>query len=479
MNEAHLRFILGLKLKTLRQARNLPLREVAARARLSVSYLSEIEKGKKYPKPDKLLTLADALGVPFDELVSVQVSEPLNPLKTIINSTFVQEFPFELFGVEPQELFGLVSDEPTKAGALFRTFAEIVQMYDVQVEHVLFAALRSYQHLHANYFEDLEREAAAFRAARAWPADAPLREAMLRAYLEEAYGYEIDTTTLPAHPVLHTFRSVYADRTPPRLYLNGNLLPSQRAFVLAREIGFRHLGLSERPVTSSWIKAESFTQVLNNYRASYFAGALFIDPAALEEDLAAIFDRPTWQAAPLQAALQRHNVTPEMFFYRLAELLPKRYGLREWYFLRFSNAVGSEEYRLTKVFNMSSVPIPYGIKPVEGYCRRWPAKKVLRALAVRQQAGGASEPMISVDRTHFTDVDAEFLVLSIARPLALTPHTNSCVSMGFLLDDRLRDTVRFWDDPAIPRTALPLTQERNRQAAKEQALAELLGTGAG
>src|SRR5690606_5249438 len=125
---------LGLKLKTLRQARGLSLKELSERSGLSVSYLSEIENGRKYPKPHKLLDLARVLDVPFDELVSLQVSEELGALKAAFSSDFLRGFPFGLFGVEPEALFGLFSDEPQKAGALLRTFLEVGRSYDLQVE---------------------------------------------------------------------------------------------------------------------------------------------------------------------------------------------------------------------------------------------------------------------------------------------------------------------------------------------------------
>ena len=82
-NEGSLYFrvedILGLKLKSLRREQGMPLKAVAARSGLSVSYLSEIEKGKKYPKPEKLILIARALDVSFDDFVSVEVDESLDP----------------------------------------------------------------------------------------------------------------------------------------------------------------------------------------------------------------------------------------------------------------------------------------------------------------------------------------------------------------------------------------------------------------
>ena len=61
LDAGNLRFILGLKLRKLRQEKGLSLTDLAARAGMSVSYLSEIEGGRKHPKPDKLIRLAQAL----------------------------------------------------------------------------------------------------------------------------------------------------------------------------------------------------------------------------------------------------------------------------------------------------------------------------------------------------------------------------------------------------------------------------------
>jgi XRE family transcriptional regulator, fatty acid utilization regulator len=65
-------------------------------------------------------------------------------------------------------------------------------------------------------------------------------------------------------------------------------------------------------------------------------------------------------------------------------------------------------------------------------------------------------------RSHFLDENAEFFVIAMARPLALTDRANSCVSLGLLVDDALRERVRFWDDPSVPRVEVNLTCERCR-----------------
>ena len=494
VNAENLRLILGLKLKNLRAEQGLSLKDVASEAGLSISYLSEIEKGKKYPKPDKLLDLAAALSVPFDELVSLKVGQELDPLKKVLSSPFVREFPFELFGLETGDLLGLMRDEPGKASALVQTFLEIGRTYDVQIEHFLFAALRSYQQMHANYFGELEEAARLFRKEAGWDAAEPDEKA-LRTLLETRYGYTVDLDTLPVHPNLGGLRSVFAAGSHPRLYVNGRLLPAQRAFVYGREVGFRELGLQPRPRTSSWIKARTFDEVLNNFKASYFAGALLMDQDHLRPDLTAFFAQERWSEKALLEALVRYHATPEMLFYRLTELVPRLFGLDEIFFMRFHNEAGTERFRLTKVFNMSRVPVPHGMGLHEHYCRRWPAMQLLHELAGRQQRGEANGPIVRVQRSHFLNDDADFFVISIARPLSLAAGTNSCVSLGFLINDAFRRTVRFWDDPGIPRINVNLTCERcplppeacaervapptlyraqQQQACQEAALADLL-----
>jgi transcriptional regulator with XRE-family HTH domain len=491
----NVRFILGLKLKRLRHEKGASLKEVAQRSGLSVSYLSEIEKGKKYPKPEKLLELAAALDVPFDELVSMKVGSELDPLKEVFASPFIREFPFGLFGLETQDLFGLITGDPVRAGALIHTLLDIGRMYNVQVEHFLFAALRSYQQMHQNYFEELEEAARSFRKGQGWSSDNPVSEEGMRRLLEERHGYRIDEETLPAHPELYDLRSVFAKGAPPRLYVNGRLHPSQKAFIYGRELGFQLLGLVERPRTSSWIKAASFDEVLNNFRASYFSGALLMDRRRMEKDLAAFFARTRWEPAALLGCLPRYNATPEMFFYRLTELVPKLFDLREIYFVRFHNVAGTESFRLTKVLNLSRAPVPHGLQLREHNCRRWPDIKGLVELAGRQQNDRLDVPLLRAQRSYFVNDDTEFFVVSMARPLSLLPDGNTSVSLGFLLDDRFRETVRFWEDPAIPRVAVNLTCERcpltpeecqdraappvvfraqQNQERKEAALAELL-----
>ena len=465
VNSDHLRFILGLKLRTLRRERGDSLREVTNRSGLSVSYLSEIEKGKKYPKPDKIVDLADALGVTYDDLVSLSVKDDLSPLKDVFSSDFVEEFPFEVFGLESQDVFSLISDEPERAGALIRTFLEVGRNYDMQVEHFLFAALRSYQQMHSNYFEDLEEAAAAFREWQGWTDGRPPSHDTLRDLLMTEYGYDVDLDILADHPELNELRTVFVDGSPPTLVVNGDLMPIQQAFIFAREIGYCELGIDDRPRTSSWLQIESFDQLFNNFRASYFAGAVIMDRAALLRDLEAVFAEPTWDPDRVRACMDRYKATPEMLLYRLTELVPEHFGTDDFFFLRFYHEPGSSDFQLNKILNLSDVPVPHGVGLNEHYCHRWPAIKLLKELEQKQVNGPltkqpSEEPRVRAQRSYFLNEEAEYFVLSVARPLALQPGTNSCVSIGFLMNEAFKERVTCWRDDAIPQVDVNLTCER-------------------
>ena len=95
-----LKFILGLKIRQLRDKRDLSLKELSDLSDLSISYLNEIEKGKKYPKADKISSLAEALGIEYDSLVSLKLNKKLQPISNLLKSNFLTEIPFDFFGID-------------------------------------------------------------------------------------------------------------------------------------------------------------------------------------------------------------------------------------------------------------------------------------------------------------------------------------------------------------------------------------------
>lgn len=73
---AVLRHVVGETLRAVRLRQRRTLREVSAAARVSLGYLSEIERGHKEPSSELLAAICDALDVPLSEVFTT-VSDTL------------------------------------------------------------------------------------------------------------------------------------------------------------------------------------------------------------------------------------------------------------------------------------------------------------------------------------------------------------------------------------------------------------------
>lgn len=460
VSSQNLRFIMGFKLKQFRLEKELSLKELAEKTQLSVSYLSEIEKGKKYPKPEKILQLAQALGVSFDELVSLQVKKELDPLPIIFSSPVLREFPFRMYGISPQDLLSLITGDPARSGALIRTFLEIGQTYDMRVEHLLFAALRSYQQMHQNYFEEIEDAVEAFVARNGCQATPPVSAMELQRCLEENYGYSIDEEQLSSHPELRAFRSVLAGSNPPRLLIQKDLIPSQKAYLFAREIGYHFLNLTERGRSPSWMKIESFEQLLNSFKASYFGGALLMPRKRFTEAIGNFLSLQRWDGDAFIGLIAEFGVTPEMLLYRISAILPRFFGIRDIIFFRFSHPQESSDFQLDKMFNMSQVFIPHDIGGKEHHCQRWTAIKLLKQLSENHADYSASRPLLGVQRLNFLDLKTEMFSVTFAHPSLTRPGVDISGTLCFVINDPFKKGVRFWNDPEVASVEVNETCER-------------------
>ncbi len=491
--EENIRIIFGLKLKQKRSEAGISLDELAHKVGISKSYLNEIEKGKKYPKTPKVAMLAEALNTSYDELVSLNLDKQWAPLTYMLNSNFLQHLPLEHFGLEPAKIVEVIANAPSKANALINTLIEIARNYNMTQEHFYFAALRSYQENHNNFFEDLEEASEKFRKDYLDPDAKWVRAEELQRILEEEHGYLIDTEELSKHEPLSGLRSVYVPTTPPRLMLNPNLSDSQKAFVFGKELGYLTLGFKERPYTSSWIKVDSFDRVLNNFKASYFSGALLLDRKLLKKDLKAFFERKEWSSAEFRALMEQYTSSPETFMSRLTNILPQYFGLGDLFFLRFNHEHDTAKFELTKELHLSRLHEPHGSEIDEHYCRRWVSLGVLNRTEQKRKAGTYKEPIVDAQISEYLNSKDRYLVIAMARPMARKADADCSVSIGLRLNQQMKKRVAFWNDPGISVTQVnetcedcPLTDceeravppsrvmEKASRKRKEEALQELL-----
>lgn len=450
------RLIFGLKLRELRQERGYTPAELARACDVSVSYLNEIEKGKKYPKADKILSLSKVLGVSYDQLTSLTLSRRLEPISELLQSDLLKEFPLDMFGLDPLRIVELIADAPAKMNAFISTLFEIARNYEMRQEHFFLAALRSFQEMHDNYFEELEQDVRTFAVEHKLPAAAPLDRGQLERVLVEQYGYTLDRTGLAEYVHLGRLRSVFQPKNK-RLLLRQGLSGAQEGFVLGREVAFNYLNLRERPYVNASFPVRSFEEVLNNFKASYFAGALLMEEEMLVRDLTRFFAAKKWDPALLLELLAKYDVSPEMFMQRITNLLPRHFGIQSLFFLRFDQANASAGYKLTKELHLSRLHNPHGNELHEHYCRRWISLRMIAELR-QQPATNAPNYTLGAQRSRYPNND-EYLCLTVARAGAANEPAVS-VTVGLLCDENLRQKIRFLDDAAILQREVNETCER-------------------
>lgn len=453
------RILFGLKVKQLRQSQGLSFADLSQASHLSVSYLNEIEKGKKYPKEDKLRSLADALGVSYERLVSTELSKSLAPVGELLKSNFLNELPLDLFGIELSKVVEIIANAPVRVGAFISTLLELSRNYALKEENFYFGALRAYLELHNNYFEDLEQAVERFIRQYNIPSGRPISGALLKQILEESFGYEIVEDGLDAYPELMKLRSVYLPKDK-RLLLNSKLTPNQRAFQFGKELGFNFLDIQERANTSSLMRSRVFEEVINHSKAIYFSVALHIPRLPFIEDMEAFFRKERWDGEAFLSIMKKYDATPEMFYHRLTNILPRFFGMNKLFFLRFLHAPAQDTFEIDKELHLSRRHHPHGNALFEHYCRRWVSLSLLQDLHHMQREGKYVDTFVRAQRSQYIGTDDEYLCLTIARPAYPTPNRNVSVTIGLLMNDELREKIAFYNDPAIQFREVNKTCER-------------------
>ena len=442
------RIIFGLKVKQLRQSKGLSFSELSKRAKLSVSYLNEIEKGKKYPKEDKITSLAAALDVLPEDLTSLELDKNMAPVGELLQSNFLNELPLDLFGIELAKVAEIIANAPIRVGAFISTLLELSRNYALNEENFYFGALRAYLELHHNYFEDLEEAVESFLATYQVDATRPLQEDHLKQILTDFYNYDIRENGLDDYPDLNKLRSVFIPEKSI-LLLNSRLTPMQRAFQMGKELGFNHLQLNERANTSSLLKGKVFEEVINHSKAIYFSVALHIPRQNIVDGMRAFFAKERWDGEALLSIMKKYHATPEMFYHRLTNILPRFFGMNKLFFLRFLHDPETDTFDVDKELHLSRRHHPHGNGLFEHYCRRWVALSLLQDLHALQQEGKYLDNFVRAQRSRYIGTNDEYLCLTIARPAYPSPNRNVSVTIGLLVNKHIRENIKFLNDPAI------------------------------
>ena len=448
----------GLKIHQLRQDMGLSYQQLSDRTGLAISYLHNIEKGKKYPKADKILLLAKALDTDYNYLVSLDGDSRLKPIIDLINSDFLKVFPLDLFGIKLPKLMELLSAAPDKVNAFITTVIKIIRNYHLQGEDFYKAALRSYQDFNNNYFGDIEAAVAKFKKKAKIAENALLSPSDLELLLAD-FGIRVNKTYLPQQKTLKELRSFYSS-SKKVLFLNTQLSDAQSSFLLGKELGFQVLALKERPYETRMTEVDSFDKLLNNFKASYFSVALLMDERAIVKDVEQIRKWGSWSGKAFLQLFKKYNVTSEMLIQRLANILPQHFGIEDLFFLRFFAGPDLQKFEMTKEMHLSQLHLPHANQLDEHYCRRWVSINSIRQLKTMQSIENLDEPIISAQTSKYWGTSNAYFCISIAKPSHDNAQDSTSVTIGLLVNDKLRRLFRFLDDPQLPVKNVHTTCER-------------------
>jgi len=450
-----IKLIFAFKVKYLRQQRNLSYQQLKEATGLSTSYLHDIEKGTKYPKIDKISALANAFGVDYNDLVSTTASKKIQPIIDLLNSDFFKVFPMEMFGLNVYKLFDLFSNTPEKVNAFISTIIKITRNYQMRNEHFYQAALRSYQDMFDNYFEEVEIAVKEFRKENKLKKPSPYTTKLLASILKKQYEITVERSSLSEKKELTSIRSFYSEKQSV-LFLNKELSSAQENFLLGRELGFQYMEMKERPFVTRIVTQDSFEKLFNNFKASYFSAALLMDEEEFAKDIKIIAGKRTWNEKPLLNLLKKYDVTPEMLLQRMTNIFPKHFGIKDLFFLRLFGESDLKSYRMTKELHLSQLHNPYGNVRNEHYCRRWISINIIKRL----RSSRSNNPIADTQISRYWETPNEYLCLSIAKPDEKDPKKSVSVTIGLLMTDTVRKLFGFLNDPDLKRKEVHTTCER-------------------
>ena len=453
MEKEYIKLIFGLKLKQARTNKNLSLFGLAKITELSKSYLNEIEKGKKYPKTDKIILLAEKLEVSYDHMVSLKLDNNLAPIGEILKSGILKEIPLDIFGIQENDLIDIIANAPAKVNAFISTIIEIAQHYNLSRESFFLAALRSYQEAHNNYFEDLEQKVLDFSKAFHINMNNKISLEELTAILKEEYGYTIEELVFSEQEELGDLRSIYVPNSKT-LLLSLEIDEQQKAFILAKEIAYNYLEIKDRLYTFSWIKFDNFDQVLNNFYASYFAGALLIPRKKLIGELNIFLSKSNPTAQEMIDLMGQFNVSPESFYQRLTNILPKDFQLKNLFFLRLSHKIGADTYQIKKELHITNQQEPHANEMNEHYCRRWISIKTIEAALAENKSH-----YFGAQISRYDNSNNEYLVFSSATEDPFKKDCLRSISVGILISPAMKKKFKFIANETIRKELVGVTCE--------------------
>ncbi len=449
LTDEHIKLILGLKLKNFRQEKGLSLIELSRISKLSVSYINEIESGKKFPKIDKLQALANALEINYEDLISLKLTKNLKPISELLESNLLKILPLHHYGIDINKLITTMASASAPIGALILAFIDSARGSESSQNNFSKNALRTFKEFYEDYFEEIETAVDTFRLEIGVDKNSILSYSRLSEQLKNQFQYKIDENKLNDYSELQTLRAAYFPETKS-LFLNNILSEKQKAFIIAKEIAFNYLKINERSNLHAEKALETFDHLLNNFYASYFANALLLPKEIFLQKLTDFFKNPTFQPEFLLELPNYFHATPEMIFQRITNLLPKYFGINQFFYLRFNSNINSDNFYLTKELRLNTEQNPGGNKHEFHFCRRWVSIQILDEMKAKVRENIDFNNYLSKSlKSTFHNSQNQYINISLAKHRRLSKDVVYSVTIGILLNEKSKSIIKFWNDENI------------------------------
>ena len=206
-------------------------------------------------------------------------------------------------------------------------------------------------------------------------------------------------------------------------------------FILSKEIGFNVLELKNRPNTYSWLDFGSFEEILNNFYASYFAGALLISKQKIIRKTSEFFFHE-WNPQNFESLIEKFTNSPETFYYRLTNVLSSELGIKDLFYLCLVKKKNSDKIQILKELHLNHQQAPHANATNEHYCRRWIAVKNLHDLT-------ENETLTDAQISHYKDQGFSYLVISTSQKNPFSDGSNRSYCLGILLNAQTIKKINF------------------------------------
>ncbi|NJK84056.1 MAG: hypothetical protein HC912_09880 [Saprospiraceae bacterium] len=127
--------------------------------------------------------------------------------------------------------------------------------------------------------------------------------------------------------------------------------------------------------------------------------------------------------------------------------------------MRMKGSQHNARFDMTKELHLSQLHNPYANERDEHYCRRWISVKIIEQM---WHPSAASDPSLLVEAqiSQYWQSPNAYLCLALAKTEHFGTQDHSSVTLGLLINDKLRQLFRFLNDPTLPTYQVNTTCQR-------------------